>query len=136
MTSPSASRTIERDEVPIHHSGRGCGKGRSNVVGRWAQTGIGRLGAGARGEAGGWRARTPTGDDANFCTTPFFFAVIKKKTSNGSWIYCYVSGTKRQSAEWVFPLEELPTKVERVRSVGEKMVPFFFEKTDHCGMTF
>lgn len=46
------------------------------VLGLWA--GGTRCGAGFRGEGGGAsevRARTATGDDDNFGTTPFFLAV-------------------------------------------------------------
>ncbi|CAH1987575.1 unnamed protein product [Acanthoscelides obtectus] len=42
-----------------------------------------------------------------------------------SWIYCYESENKRQSAVWVFQGEEKPTKVIRSRSVSEKMVATF-----------
>lgn len=44
------------------------------VVGLWAGM---RWGTGLRGDGGGARdvrARTATGDEDNFCTTPFFFA--------------------------------------------------------------
>lgn len=50
------------------------------VVGLWAGT---LLTEGFRGEGGGARearARTATGDEANFWTTPFFLAEMKKKT--------------------------------------------------------
>ncbi|GBP43049.1 hypothetical protein EVAR_96308_1 [Eumeta japonica] len=36
----------------------------------------------------------------------------------------------RQSAEWVFPSEELPSKVKRCRSVGKETVASFFGMTD------
>lgn len=52
-------------------------------------------------------------------------------TGDESWIYCYDPETKRQSAQWVFPSEELPTKVKRGRSVGKKMVASFFGRTGH-----
>ncbi|XP_052753346.1 histone-lysine N-methyltransferase SETMAR-like [Galleria mellonella] len=51
-------------------------------------------------------------------------------TGDESWIYCYDPETKRQSAQWVFPSEELPTKM-RDRSVGKKMVASFFGRTGH-----
>ncbi|GBP57390.1 hypothetical protein EVAR_51237_1 [Eumeta japonica] len=35
------------------------------------------------------------------------------------------SKPKRQSAQWVFPFQELPAKVKRGRSVGIKMVASF-----------
>ncbi|GBP48907.1 hypothetical protein EVAR_96888_1 [Eumeta japonica] len=47
-----------------------------------------------------------------------------------SWIYCYDPETKRQSAQWVFPFEELPTKAKRGRSAGKKMVASFCEMTE------
>ncbi|CAH1966028.1 unnamed protein product [Acanthoscelides obtectus] len=37
-----------------------------------------------------------------------------------SWIHCYESENKRQSAVWVFQGEEKPTKVIRSRSVSKK----------------
>lgn len=58
-------------------------------------------------------------------------AVFDILTGDESWIYCYDPETKRQSAQWVFPSEELPTKVKRGRSVGKKMVASFFGKTGH-----
>ncbi|CAH1994000.1 unnamed protein product [Acanthoscelides obtectus] len=42
-----------------------------------------------------------------------------------SWIYCYESENKRQSAVWVIQGEEKPTKVIRSRSVSKKMVATF-----------
>ncbi|GBP05229.1 hypothetical protein EVAR_76696_1 [Eumeta japonica] len=39
--------------------------------------------------------------------------------------------TKRQSAQRVFPFEELPTKVKRGRSVGKKTMASFFGMTGH-----
>ncbi|CAH1992497.1 unnamed protein product [Acanthoscelides obtectus] len=47
-----------------------------------------------------------------------------------SWIYCYESENKRQSAVWVFQGEEQPTKVNRSRSVS-KMVATFVSKAGH-----
>lgn len=58
-------------------------------------------------------------------------AVFDMVTGDESWIYCYDPETKRQSAEWVFPSEELPTKVKRGRSVGKKMVASFFGRIGH-----
>ncbi|GBP50350.1 hypothetical protein EVAR_32595_1 [Eumeta japonica] len=43
--------------------------------------------------------------------------------------YCCGPKTKRQSAQWIVPFEELPTKVKRVRSVGKIWVASFFEMT-------
>ncbi|GBP66084.1 hypothetical protein EVAR_37546_1 [Eumeta japonica] len=40
-------------------------------------------------------------------------AVDDITTDNESWIYCYDPEIKRQSARWVFPFEELSTKVKR-----------------------
>ncbi|GBP08338.1 hypothetical protein EVAR_78808_1 [Eumeta japonica] len=45
---------------------------------------------------------------------------------DGRWVYSYDPEIKRQSAHWVFPLEELPTEVKRGRSVRKKMVVCFF----------
>lgn len=58
-------------------------------------------------------------------------AVFDILTGDESWVYCYDPETKRQSAQWVFPFEELPTKVKRGRSVGKKMVASFFGRTGH-----
>nr|XP_012227307.1 PREDICTED: uncharacterized protein LOC105675080 [Linepithema humile] len=52
-------------------------------------------------------------------------------TGDESWIYCYESESKRQSAQWVFKDEEKPTKVKRGRNSGKKIVAAFFERTDH-----
>ncbi|GBP53205.1 hypothetical protein EVAR_8982_1 [Eumeta japonica] len=38
-------------------------------------------------------------------------AVYNIVTGDESWFYCYDPETKRLSAQWVFPFEELPTKV-------------------------
>ncbi|GBP44555.1 hypothetical protein EVAR_86779_1 [Eumeta japonica] len=43
--------------------------------------------------------------------------------------------TKTQSAQWVFPFEELPTKVKRGQNVEKKMVASFFGMTDHSKQT-
>ncbi|CAH2003754.1 unnamed protein product [Acanthoscelides obtectus] len=48
-----------------------------------------------------------------------------------SWIYCYESENKRQSAVWVFQGEGKPTKVIRSRSVSKKMVATFVSKAGH-----
>ncbi|GBP49114.1 hypothetical protein EVAR_26823_1 [Eumeta japonica] len=37
-----------------------------------------------------------------------------------------IAKPKKQSVQWVFPFEELPTKVKRSRSIGKKMVASFF----------
>ncbi|KAJ0171150.1 hypothetical protein K1T71_013349 [Dendrolimus kikuchii] len=58
-------------------------------------------------------------------------AVFDILTGDESWIYCYDPETKRQSAQWVFPSEELPTKLKRDRSVGKSMVASFFGRTGH-----
>ncbi|CAK1599114.1 unnamed protein product [Parnassius mnemosyne] len=58
-------------------------------------------------------------------------AVFDILTCDESWIYYYDPDTKRQFAVWVFPSEEMPTKLKRVRSVGEKMVASFFGRTGH-----
>ncbi|XP_073953007.1 histone-lysine N-methyltransferase SETMAR-like [Choristoneura fumiferana] len=58
-------------------------------------------------------------------------AVFDILTGDESWIYCYDPETKRQSAQWVFRFEELPTKEKRGRSVGKKMVASFFGRTGH-----
>ncbi|GBP42731.1 hypothetical protein EVAR_23369_1 [Eumeta japonica] len=54
--------------------------------------------------------------------------VYNMVTGDESWIYCYDYETKRQSAQWVFPFEEL-TKIKRGRSVRKKMVASFFGMT-------
>ncbi|GBP15645.1 Histone-lysine N-methyltransferase SETMAR [Eumeta japonica] len=46
-----------------------------------------------------------------------------------SWICCYDPETKRQSAQWVFPSEELLAKVKRGRCVGKQMVASFIRRT-------
>ncbi|GBP32680.1 Mariner Mos1 transposase [Eumeta japonica] len=43
--------------------------------------------------------------------------VYNMVTGDESWIYCNDPETKRQSAQWVFPFEELPTKVKRDRTI-------------------
>lgn len=58
-------------------------------------------------------------------------AVFDILTGDESWIYCYDPETKRQSAQWVFPSEDLPTKLKRGRSVGKMMVASFFGRTGH-----
>lgn len=52
-------------------------------------------------------------------------------TGDETWIYQYDPLTKAQSAEWVFPDDQLPTKVHRVKSVGKQMVASFFSLTGH-----
>ena len=47
-------------------------------------------------------------------------------TGEETWIYQFDLETKRKSSVWVFPDEQLPTKVKRQRSVGKKMVATFF----------
>ena len=49
-------------------------------------------------------------------------------TGDETWIglYQFDPETKRQSSVWVFPDEQLPTKVKRQRSVRKKMVATFF----------
>ncbi|GBO99687.1 hypothetical protein EVAR_788_1 [Eumeta japonica] len=61
------------------------------------------------------------GDDSN--------AVKDVVTGDENWISCYDLETKRGSAKWVFPFEELPTEGKLRRSVGKKMVASFFEMT-------
>ncbi|GBP30389.1 hypothetical protein EVAR_18188_1 [Eumeta japonica] len=55
---------------------------------------------------------------------------LKIPTSIGfddeSWIYYYEPETKRQSAQLVFSLEELPTKVKWDQRIRKKMVASFF----------
>ncbi|GBP09484.1 hypothetical protein EVAR_76507_1 [Eumeta japonica] len=46
-------------------------------------------------------------------------------------VVCNVTKTKRQSTQWVFPFEEWPTKVNRGRSIGKKIVASAFRMTDH-----
>ncbi|CAH1966871.1 unnamed protein product [Acanthoscelides obtectus] len=48
-----------------------------------------------------------------------------------SWIYCYETENKRQSAVWVFQGEEKATKVIRSRSVSKKMAATFVSKAGH-----
>ena len=52
-------------------------------------------------------------------------------TGDETWIYQFDPETKRQSAVWIFPDDDLPTKVKRPRSVGKKMVATFFSKSGH-----
>ncbi|GBP52669.1 hypothetical protein EVAR_103104_1 [Eumeta japonica] len=52
-------------------------------------------------------------------------------TGDENWIHCYNLETKRQSAQWVFPFEELPTKVKRGRNIGNYTVAIFFGIKDH-----
>ncbi|GBP83911.1 Vanin-like protein 2 [Eumeta japonica] len=61
-------------------------------------------------------------------------AVCDIVTGDASWIYCYDPETKRRSAQWVSPLEELPIKVKRGRSLGKKMVASFFGMTEFCAI--
>lgn len=58
-------------------------------------------------------------------------AVYNIVTGDETWVYCFEPERKSQSAEWVFPFEELPTKVKKSRSTGKKMVASFFGKTGH-----
>ncbi|GBP60583.1 Mariner Mos1 transposase [Eumeta japonica] len=58
-------------------------------------------------------------------------AVHNMVTGDESWIYCYDPETKRQSAQWMFPFEELATEVKRGRSVGKNVVASFFGMTGH-----
>ncbi|GBP49540.1 hypothetical protein EVAR_45604_1 [Eumeta japonica] len=44
-------------------------------------------------------------------------------TGDESWISCYDSETKRQSAPWVFPFEKFPNKVKRGRSSEKRWWP-------------
>ncbi|CAH1953450.1 unnamed protein product [Acanthoscelides obtectus] len=53
------------------------------------------------------------------------------EASDESWIYCYEPENKRQSAVWVFQVEEMPTKVIRSRSLSKKMVATFVSKAGH-----
>ncbi|GBP63173.1 hypothetical protein EVAR_59732_1 [Eumeta japonica] len=48
---------------------------------------------------------------------------------NESWVYWYDLETKKQSAQWMFPVEELRAKVKQGRSVGKKMMASFFGMT-------
>jgi hypothetical protein len=59
----------------------------------------------------------------NGCDSNAVFDIL---TGDESWIYCYDPEIKRQSAPYVFPSQELPTKVKRGRSDGKKMVASFF----------
>lgn len=52
-------------------------------------------------------------------------------TGDETWIYCYEPETKRQSAVWVFPDEDTPTKVKKGRSVEKKMIACFFGRSGH-----
>lgn len=58
-------------------------------------------------------------------------AVYNIVTGDETWVYCFEPERKSQSAEWVFPFEELPTKVKKSRSTGKKMVASFFGKSGH-----
>lgn len=58
-------------------------------------------------------------------------AVYDIITGDETWIYCYEPESKRQSAQWIFPDEALPTKVKRTRSAGKQMVASFFGRTGH-----
>lgn len=52
-------------------------------------------------------------------------------TGDESWIYQFDPELKTQSAVWVFPNENPPTKIKRSRSVGKKMVASFFSASGH-----
>jgi len=52
-------------------------------------------------------------------------------TGDESWIYCYETESKRQSAQWTFEGEERPTEDRKLRSVGKKMIANFFSCTGH-----
>lgn len=52
-------------------------------------------------------------------------------TGDETWIYCYEPESKQQSAQWVFPDEDKPTKVKRGRSASKQMVASFFGRTGH-----
>jgi histone-lysine N-methyltransferase SETMAR len=49
-------------------------------------------------------------------------AVYNIVTGDETWVYCFEPERKSQSAEWVFPFEDLPTKVKKSRSTDKKMV--------------
>lgn len=58
-------------------------------------------------------------------------AVYNIVTGDETWVYCFEPERKSQSAEWVFPFEDLPTKVKKSRSIGKQMVASFFGKSGH-----
>lgn len=58
-------------------------------------------------------------------------AVYNIVTGDETWVYCFEPERKSQSAEWVFPFEDLPTKVKKSRSTGKIMVASFFGKSGH-----
>ncbi|GBP42928.1 hypothetical protein EVAR_87308_1 [Eumeta japonica] len=58
-------------------------------------------------------------------------AVCDMVTGDQSWIGFYDAETKRQSTQWVFSFEALPTEVKRGRNVIKKMVISFFGLTCH-----
>ncbi|GBP48473.1 hypothetical protein EVAR_16142_1 [Eumeta japonica] len=57
----------------------------------------------------------------------FFLSLTKG--GDETWIYCYMSARKQQSSVWVFEDDSKPTKLRQARSVGKKMIGFFFSKT-------
>lgn len=56
-------------------------------------------------------------------------AVYDIVTGDETWIYSYIPERKQQSYVWVFEGEDKPTKIRQARSVGKKMIAFFFSKT-------
>lgn len=56
-------------------------------------------------------------------------------TGDETWIYQYDPENKRQSSVWVFSEGKLPTKLQRPRNVGKKMVASFFSRSGHVSTT-
>lgn len=52
-------------------------------------------------------------------------------TGDETWIYQYDPESKKRSSVWVFPDGQLPTKLQRPRNIGKKMVASFFSRSGH-----
>ncbi|GBP39520.1 hypothetical protein EVAR_32454_1 [Eumeta japonica] len=48
-----------------------------------------------------------------------------------TWIYCYDLETK----QWIYRVEQKPTKEARERRLSERAIAYFFNKTEHAATT-
>jgi hypothetical protein len=61
-----------------------------------------------------------------FGSSPFNRFLCNIVTSDKTWTYAFEFESKRQSAQWLFPVDPRPVKLKRFWSIGKKMIAFFF----------